>query len=148
MLDLIKKALFASYNPEEIKGLFFSGYGEKKELAFSEGVVNTDKPLRELVEDLYESQVKPQLKNFQVLAIDVVSEIIDMADPNEILALSPEEFGFILVSLETDQSAVILPNTSGVADAKSALYDAKKKYGIAGKVELFVFRTERILLAK
>lgn len=148
MLDKIKQAIFATYNPEEIKWVFFSGYGEEKQLAFSEWVVHTDKPLRELLEDLYEVQVVPHLKEFQVLAIDIVSEIIDMSDPNEILALSPEEFGFVLVSVENDQTAVILPNTSGVTDAKSALYDAKKKYGIQGKVELFVFRTERLLLSK
>jgi hypothetical protein len=36
MLDRIKKAIFATYNPEEKKGVFISGFSDDRELVFSE----------------------------------------------------------------------------------------------------------------
>jgi hypothetical protein len=42
----------------------------------------------------------------------------------------------------------LLPNTFGVQDGKSALYYVKKKYWLDGRVEAFVFRTERIIVSK
>ena len=80
---------------------------------------------------------------------DIVWDITAYTDtPDAFLQLSPEEYWFIAIDTQDDISGVLLPNTSGVADAKSALFDLKNKYGIHGQVELYAFRTTRIIIAR
>lgn len=148
MLDKIKQTLFKTYNSEEKKGLFVTTFdADKKELQ-SQGVLTTDKPLRELLDSLYASLVEPGLSSIMYVSFDIVSEVIAVNDPTELFSKNPQEFGFCLVDTQDAKSGVLLPNTFGVQDAKSALYYIKKKYGLDGSVEAFVFRTERIIIAK
>jgi hypothetical protein len=148
MLDKIKKALYAMYSPDEVKGIFFSGFGENQQLVFSQWVVTTDKPIHELVESLYGKFSADQLKKVRYMAVDIVSDITEVHDLNEAMQVPTDEFGFAVISTDTAQSGVILPKTAGVSDAKSALFDLKQKYDIHGKAEVFLFRTQRITIAK
>ena len=126
MLDALKKAVFASYNPEEHKGVFLSGFAENKELVFSHGVLHTEQPLRSSLESLYTAFVEKELKKIRYIVCDIVTEVIEITNPTDILAMSPQEYWFAAVDTTDDISGVLLPNTSGVVDAKSALYDLKK----------------------
>ncbi len=148
MLEKIKKALYATYSPDELKWVFFSGFSENHQLIFSQWVVTTDKPLHELVESLYASFSDDQLKKTRYMVVDVVSDITEVHDLNEAMNVPTDEFGFAVVASDTNQSGVILPKTAGVSDAKSALYDLKQKYDVHGKAEVYLFRTQRMIVAK
>ena len=148
MIEAIKKAIFTQFNPEEKKWVFLSWFDESKKLHVSQWVVDTDKPLREVVELLYNEHIKPWLKALQYISVDVVAEIIEIQDPNELREMSPEEFGLIIIDQEDDTTWVILPNTSWIVDMKWALYQIKQKYWIHWKADIAVFRTERIILSK
>lgn len=148
MLDRIKKAIFATYNPEEKKGVFISGFSDDRELVFSEWVVHTDRPIREVIESLYENFVQDQLTSFHFIVCDIVAELIDLPTTEEILQLDPAEYGFLVVSSDGEHTGVMLPNTQSVGDVKTALYNIQQKYGISGSVEVFAFRTERVVIEK
>lgn len=148
MLERIKTAIFASYNAEERKGIFFSWFDAQKWLVFSDGVVHTDAPLHELIERVFTQSVQWRLDEIRYLAADIISEIIEIKNQEDIWSMSPKEFWFLVVDVEDDNSGVMLPNMSGVDDVKTVLYNIKQKYGIHGKVEIYVFRTERFIVAK
>ena len=148
MLKKIKEALFKIYNSEEKKGVFLSWFDKEHHLLTAEGIVETQKPLHETVDIVYKKAIVPHIKEVMYVACDIVSDIIEIHDIQKVLNLSPKEFGFVVVDQDDDVSGVILPNTAWVADAKSALSYIKKKYGIHGKVEIYAFRTERIIVGK
>jgi len=149
MIDNIKKAIYKDYNPEEKKWLFLSWFSKDRKLVVSQWLVFTDNVLSKNIDGLYEAYILPETKHIMYVVCDIVADIVDYSEtPWEFLKLSPKEYWFIAIDKEDDLSGVILPNTLGVVDAKSALYDLKKKYGIHGQVELYAFRTKRLVIAK
>lgn len=146
MLEKIKKVLFETYWSEEEKGVFLSWFDDNQELLISQGVLTSDIPLYELLETVYQ-EIESETKQIVYIVCDVVSEIIQLENTKEILSKDPQEFGFAMI-WEDDRSGVILPGVAGVADAKHALYHIKKKYGIEWHGEVFVFRTDRIVVSK
>ena len=82
----------------------------------------------------------------QAIVIDIIQSYIPETDVNKLLALPTKDYGIFLVNNETKKSGVILPNTKGVTDIKSALTLIKQKYGISGNVSMYSFRTERITI--
>jgi len=139
MLDKVKKVLFTSYWSEEEKGVFLSGFDQYHDLIVSQGVLTSDMSLHELLDTLY-AEIENEMKNIIYISIDIVSEIIQLENAWDILDKDPKEFWFAVL-WEGEKSGVILPWTAGVADAKHALHNVKKKYGIEGNVEVFIFRT-------
>lgn len=148
MREKIKEGLFQIYNPEEKKGLFLSWFSKEKKLLVSDGVVTSDKPLHELIDALYAGYIESKIEDILYVCCDVVTDVIEIIDGAEIVTKSPEEWWFAVVSKETGQSGVILPATSWVTDARSALFYLKKKYAVEGKAEVAVFRTNRIVIWK
>lgn len=148
MLDKIKTAVFAEYRDEEVKGVFMSWFSEKQILVVSNGTLVTDKPLHETLDIVYTATIEEESKKIRYVACDVVTDVLEITNLQDVLAMSPVEYGFVIVDKEDDISGVILPNTAGVADAKSALAYLKKKYGIHGDVEIYAFRTNRIVITK
>lgn len=148
MVEKIKKALYAIYSPDEQKGIFLSLFGENQQLLWSQWVLTTDKPLHELIDILYQAIPADQQKALRYVVADIVSDVTEVLDVSQALTVSADEFGFAVVSEETNQSGVILPKTSWVSDAKSALYDLKQKYAVHGQASLYLFRTQRIIITK
>jgi len=146
MLDKIKKVLFESYGSDEEKWIFLSGYDDQQDLIISQWVLTSDLPVHELLDTIYE-EIQSEIQDVIYVAIDIVSDIVQLEDSEDILHKDPQEFGFALV-WEDDMSGVILPGVAWVADAKHALYHVKKKYGIEWNAEVFVFRTERLVVSK
>jgi len=146
MIDKIKKALFESYWSDEQKGIFLSWFDEQHDLIMSQWVLKSDLPLHELIDTLTD-EVDEEMKDVVFVAVDIVSEIIQLESTEDILSKDPLEYGFALIG-ENDTSGVILPWVEWVADAKHALHNVKKKYGIEGNVEVYVFRTQRIVVSK
>lgn len=148
MIDSIKKALFAQFNPEETKGIFLSAFSDDKKLLVSQWIVETDRPLRDTVWVLYDDHIKWLLKKLTYIVYDVVVDVIEIHDTNDLWEMSPEEFWIIIADKKDDKTWVILPNTSWVADMKWAIYQLKQKYWIHWTVDIAVFRTERVVVAK
>ncbi len=148
MLERCKEYLFKTYNAEEKKGLFLSWFDATKKLIVSTGVVETDRPLRELIEQVYTSSIQPLLDQVQYIAIDIVTEVIAFPEAQQVFSLDPKVYWFVVEDLEDDNVGVILPNVAGVNDIKQVLYDLKKKYNIHGKAAISWFTTERVLIAK
>lgn len=149
MIEKIKKAVFATYNPEETKWCFLSGFSKEKKLIFSQWVVLPQDHLGKTLEALYETYAEPKSKETRYIVCDIILDIVEYTDtPKKFLSLSPEEYWFLAIDKEDNISGVILPNITWVVDVKSALFDLKKKYGIHGQVELYAFRTKRLVIAK
>jgi hypothetical protein len=64
---------------------------------------------------------------------------------SKIPMITPKLYGFALVD-DAWTSWMILPWTKGVADAKHALFLIKQKYNIKGKVKIYIFTTDRLLV--
>lgn len=148
MLERCKEYLFKTYNAEEKKGLFLSWFDATKKLIVSSWVVETDRPLRELIEQVYANSIQPLLGQIQYIAIDIVTEVIAFPEAQQVFSLDPKVYWFVVEDLEDDNVGVILPNVAGVNDIKQVLYDLKKKYNIHGKAAISWFTTERVLIAK
>ena len=146
MLEKIKKVLFETYGSEEQKWLFLSWFDSQQELIVSQWVVSSDAPLHELVDNVY-SEIDEYSVDVVYIVCDIVSEVMQLETSKDILSKDPQEFGFALIG-ENDSSWVILPSMAWVSDAKHALYHLKKKYDIHGQGEVFVFRTDRIVVSK
>ncbi len=148
MLDRCKEVLFKTYNAEEKKWIFISGFNEAKKLIVSQWIVDTDAPLRENIETIYTNHIAKNLDMIDYIVIDVVTEIVSFPDANTIFTLDPKVYGLIIEDLEDDNVGIILPNIAWVTDMKQVVYDLKKKYGIHGKATISWFTTSRILIAK
>lgn len=148
MLDRCKEQLFTLYNAEEKKWLFLSGFDGNKKLVVSTGTVESDRPLRELVEQIYTSAIQPRIDQIRYISLDIVTDVIAFPEAQQVFSLDPRTYWFVVEDLEDDNVGVILPNVAGVTDVKQVLYDLKKKYNIHGKAAISWFTTERILIAK
>lgn len=147
MLEQIKKAILEKYWPEEKKWFFLSGYDANWNLLFSKWVLHTDTWLKKLIETMFYKYVEQDKKtktNIRFFVCDIVSQVIEITNPNDIFKASMEEYWIALISTESEKSWIILPNTSGVVDAKQGIFLIKQKEKLDGKVNIYAFRTDRI----
>jgi len=148
MLERCKEQLFTLYNAEEKKWLFLSWFDATRKLLVSTWIVETDRPLRETIEEIYTKNIQSILDQVQYISLDIVTDIISFPEAQQVFSLDPRTYWFVVEDLEDDNVGVILPNVAGVSDVKQVLYDLKKKYNIHGKAAISWFTTERILIAK
>ena len=144
MLEKMQQALEKKYKLRETKWLFVSGFDKDGKLQYSQGIVETDKPLEELIKTMFTKFVEP-VKDTKVMTLDVVTTLFEETNITKIPTTSPKLYWFAIVD-ESGKTWVILPWTKGVADAKHALFLIKQKYNVQGKVKIFVFTTDRILV--
>lgn len=144
MIEKLKDALEKKYKLRETKWLFVSGFDKDWKLQYSQWVVESDQPLEELIAQLYTKFVEP-VQDTKVITLDVVTTLFEETNIAKIPTTTPKLYGFAIVD-DTGDTWVILPWTKGVADAKHALYLIKEKYWVSGKVKIFVFTTDRILV--
>lgn len=141
MLDTIKKALFASYSPQDVHGLFLSAYDKSGNIQGSYWVIQTDKTLADTLDLLYQGLFS-SIKGTKYFIIDVVIEIQHEQDIQKILTSNPGEYGVCIVGENSKGS--MLPATTGISDMKQVLQSIKQKNNITGKVQLYLFQTNRI----
>jgi len=53
-------------------------------------------PLHELLDTIYD-EIQENMSSIIYVAVDIVSEIIQLEDSNDILTKDPQEFGFAVV---------------------------------------------------
>ncbi len=144
MLEKLQQALEKKYKLRETKWLFISGFDKDGKLQYSQWVVESDKPLEELLQMIFTKFVEP-VKDTKVITLDVVTTLFEETNITKIPTTPPKLYGFAIVD-DTGDTWVILPWTKGVADSKQALFLIKQKYWVNGKVKIFVFTTDRILV--
>lgn len=144
MLEQLKQTLEKKYKLRDTKGLFISCFDAQWKLLCSQWAVESDKPLEETLQSLYTSYIEP-LKNVKVVTLDVVTNLFEETNIGKIPTTSPKMYGFALVD-DHGTAWMILPGTKWVADAKHALYLMKQKYTIQGKVKIYVFTTDRLIV--
>lgn len=145
MLEQIKKSVTARYKLDDTKGVFLSAFDKKGELLSSQGVLHTDKKLGDVVEKLYKWFAEDMIKKVGLMTVDIVTSLFEETNISKIPTTSVKQYGFYMIDAN-NKSGVVLPNTKGVADAKNALYVLKQKYGISGKVKVFLFTTDRVIV--
>ena len=145
MLEQIKKTLTTRYKLDDTKGVFLSVFNKKWDLLTSQGVLHTDKTLDSVIEKLYKGFAEDMLKNIWLMTIDVVTSLFEETNISKIPTTSVKQYGFYVID-GNNKSGVILPNTKWIADAKNALFVLKQKYGISGKVKVFLFTTDRMIV--
>lgn len=143
MLEKIKTKLFEKYKKEESRWLFFSLFDKDGNLLISNGVLQTDKNMNDLVE-IISAGILDKEKWAASAAVDVVTEVNQESDMTKLMWLSTKDYGVFLINNETQKSWIILPNMKGVNDVKTALGLIKQKYQVSGNVLIYVFKTERM----
>lgn len=143
MLEKIKTKLFEKYKKEESKWLFFSLFDKDGNLLTSNGVLQTDKNMWDLV-DIISAGILDKEKWAVSVAVDVVGEVTQETDMAKLMWLSPKEYGVFLINHDTQKSWIILPKMKWVNDVKTALGLIKQKYQVSGNVMIYVFKTERM----
>ena len=146
MLDKIKAKLFENYKHDESKWLFFSLFDKNNNLILSNGVFQTDKNISDLTDTIYNWLLAKSANITKTVVVDVVTESRQENDINKILELSPKEYWFFLINNETKKSWLALPNIKWINDARSALWLIKWKFGLDWNVEIYVFKTAKLII--
>ena len=145
MLEQIKKTLTTRYTLDDTKGVFISVFDKKGNLLTSQWVLHTDKNLWSVVEKLYKGFAEDMIKKIWLITIDIVTSLFEETNISKIPMTSVKQYGFYVID-GSNKSGVVLPNTKWIADAKNALFVLKQKYGISGKVKVFLFTTDRMIV--
>lgn len=146
MLDIIKKAIFQYYKAEDIIWLFLSTFDKNGILGKSNGVLEADKPLNQLIDLLYHGLLEKE-KNVATLVADIVTESREEKNMQTLMQLSTQEYGVCLISEDnSNNSWVILPNTQWITTMVEWLQVIKQKYGLTWKVSIYIFKTQRIVI--
>ena len=148
MLENIKKMVMASYPAQENKGVFLSLFDVQGKLILSNGVVKSAKSLEITIETLYHGLVEKNVDSLHQLYVDVVTLVREENDMQKLFQIPLKDYGLVLSTVDGTKSAVMLPNTGGIADVKHALSLMKQKHSIDGNVLIFVFQTERFIIDK
>lgn len=146
MLEKLKKKVFLKYKLEDNVWVFISSFDKKGKMLTSNWVLHTDKNLWEVLDDIYYAFVDEDIKNTKSLYVDVIKNLDELVKPDEIFGTDIWEKWLCLISLDGLNSWVMLPWTSWVKDAKSALSYIKQKYELSWKVRIFRFSTDRVVV--
>lgn len=146
MLTDIKTNIFTKYKKEDIKGLFVTLYDKNNVMLASNGVIQTDKPLGQLIDILYHGIVE-KFPTTQTLVAEVVQELTPQNDVPLLMTISLVDNGIFMISKEGDKSGVMLPGTAEAKDMKTALTMIKQKFWLSGDVEIYTFKTEKFTVS-
>ena len=142
MLEKIKNAIKEQYALDSSHGLFLSWFDKDDALVLSHGVLETDKPLLETIDLIYQWLFIKHEASLHRVIVDIVLDVVQESDLKKIVWYDPSHYGFAVIS--DDTRGVILPNTAGVSTAKDALSMLKNKHDITGKAYIYVFETMRL----
>lgn len=141
MLEKIKNMIKENYALDSSYGLFLSWFDKNDTLLLSHGVLETDKPLLETIDLIYQWLFVKHEAGIHRVLVDMVVDVVQESDIQKIVWYDPIKYGFAVVSDET--RGVVLPNTAWISTAKDALGILKKKHAITGKAYIYIFETSR-----
>lgn len=145
MIEKIKSELFKKYKNDDVKWLFFSLFDTKNNLLFSNGVFKTDKPMDKLIDTLY-YWLMDKVSWVKSVVIDVVLSYAQETDLAKLLWYDIKTNWFCLIAINDQKTWVLLPDTKWINDVKQALWYIKQKNWISWNVEIYSFKTDRIVI--
>ena len=145
MIEKIKSELFKKYKNDEVRWLFFSLFDANNNLLFSNGVLKTDKTMDKLVDTMYYG-LMDKISWVKTIVVDVVSSYTQETDLNRLLWYSLKDYWLCLISLNDQKVWIILPDMKWISDVKQALGYIKQKNWISWNVEIYSFKTDRIVI--
>lgn len=146
MIEKIKSELFKKYKNDDIKWIFFSLFDGKNNLLFSNGVLKTDKTMDNLVDTLYYG-LMDKISWVKTVVVDIVLSYDQETDLQKILWYDVKQYGFCLISANDQKFWAVLPDTKWISDAKQALWYIKQKNWISWNLEIYSFKTDRIVIS-
>ncbi len=144
-VDGIKTELFKKYKKEIQTGIFFSLFDRSNKLLASNGVLETDKSLNDLLDIMYTGIIM-KYPGAKTIVADVVKNLTPQSDITTFMTLSPKEHGIFMINKTDNKSWVLLPNVVGVNDMKSAITFVKQRFWLSGTVEIYTFKTEKTII--
>ena len=148
MLQEIKNLIFKTFSPKDCMGLFFSAFDANGKGLISNGVLETDKNLEDLLTLFYNGMLKIHESNISGIVFDFVMNITPQQDINAFLQLSPKGNGVILTSMQDGKTGILLPDTQGISTMQQAIACIKQKYQLAGNGTISTFSTKKITFQK
>ncbi len=145
MLEQLKTAIFKTHKKEEIHWLFVTLRDANNVMLASNGVVQTDKHLDQLIDILYHGIVE-KYPTAQTLVVDIIGELVLQNDAAKLVATSPTDNGIFVMERLGGKSGVMLPWTAEAKDMKTALTMIKQKFWLGGDVEIYTFKTEKFTI--
>lgn len=145
MLDIIKSNVFAKYPATENRWLFISIFDANNNLLASNGVVETDKNVDQLIDLLYHGLLE-KYQWVKTILVDVVTEKTQQTDMQKLITLPITQYGICMISNTDNKSGAMLPNTKWIPDVRTALTNIKQKYQLWGNVSIYTFQTDRITI--
>lgn len=76
--------------------MFVSGFDKDGKLQYSQGIVETDKPLDELLGTMFNKFIAP-VKDTKVITLDVVTTLFEETNITKIPTTPPKLYGFAIV---------------------------------------------------
>jgi len=146
MIEKIKAELFKKYKNDEIRGLFFSLFDNSNNILFSNGVIRTDKTMDKLIDTLY-YWLMDKISWVKIIVVDVVLSYVQETDLQKLLTYSIKDYWFCLISIVDQKTWIVLPDTKWISDVKQALGYIKQKNWISWNVEIYSFKTDRVVLS-
>lgn len=146
MIEKIKAELFKKYKNDEIRGLFFSLFDNSNNILFSNGVIKTDKTMDKLIDTLY-YWLMDKISWVKIIVVDVVLSYVQETDLQKLLTYSIKDYWFCLISIVDQKTWIVLPDTKWISDVKQALGYIKQKNWISWNVEIYSFKTDRVVLS-
>lgn len=143
MIEKILQKVAESYKITDIHGIVLSCFDMNGQLIASQWTLQTTKSIEELLPILYNALVWS--KEGKSFAVDVVKDIVEQIDKENFVWLDMSIYGICIVG--NGSSGILLPWTSGIRSSKDALVAVKKKYNITGKIRLYSFTTDRVVVA-
>ncbi len=146
MLDKLRQELLKKYSKHEKKWMFLNWIDQNWDIIFSNWVIETDEDIDTTLELLYNWIVKEKEEHINKIIIDIVDKVQMLTDDEQILSTDVKKYWFLIIWKDNDKSWVILPDIEWVADAKHSLSLIKSKYEMSGKVVVYSFTTNRIII--
>lgn len=142
MIEKILQQLAKSYKITDIYGVVLSSFNENGDLIASQWTLQTTKSIEQLIPILYNALLWSQ--NSHSFVVDIVKDVVEQTDKEKFVWLDMSMYGICIVGSWT--SGILLPWTTGISSSKDALTAVKKKYAITGKIRLYSFTTDRVVV--
>lgn len=146
-LEQIIMSIKIKFDIYEHKWVFFSWFDKTDKLLFSEGMLFTNKTIKEITEHFYKEYIKKEA-NLDLLVIDVIKNKIELKSSKELMTIDTKKYWLFIWDKESSKGWVMLPDTKDVKDIKQAISLIKQKSDFKNSlVNIFAFTTERMTVS-
>jgi hypothetical protein len=107
--------------------------------------LKTDKNMDNLVDTLYYG-LMDKISWVKTVVVDIVLSYDKETDLQKLLWYDVKQYWFCLICVNDKKTWAVLPDTKWIIDAKQALWYIKQKNWISWNLEIYSFKTDRLVL--